>query len=597
VRIAVFSPFANIWEHSYPEALVASGLAERGWDVTYVTCTEEFQTRCVAMEAAGLNHATPLAQRQSVCRACHKRRDLLTSTFDFASRTLNSLVSAIEKREIENLLSTVTPDNWKIFSVDGEPLGRYAAYELWVGNKVSSDNIPAELWGYYLDDLRSTLIAYYAGKNLTTTTKFDAVLFYNEHYSVNHAFSAAVEKNGVPAYSIHGGWHVVHRGESLSMMRSGYIMSNVYESTTWQSALNTPISPDDVDRVASHLEGLWAANSAFAYSSALEGRSASSVRDQFGIDPTKKVLLATMSSLDEILGMQVIGAAPETHNQTKLFPDQFQWIECLTSFAASNPDVHIILRLHPRMFPNKREAKMAPVVEHIMALQSSIPSNVTLNVPDDNVSLYDLVQIVDVLLNYSSTVGSELLAMGVPVVVPWSSYFHAYPIELNRTGRTLSEYETAIRTAIDEGWSIENARKAFRWYAFLFGRIAVDLSESVSSKPNAMRPKKPGLRLRLWKFATWVALQYGPMVRERLALRRRSLPPGAIDIFNDTLGHRLDSVSESHLWPKSKSTQCVETAALEDFFRNLVDNQWSEVTESDSLAGRVRADVPPAPPK
>jgi hypothetical protein len=47
------------------------------------------------------------------------------------------------------------------------------------------------------------------------------------------------------------------------------------------------------------------------------------VREQFGIDPGKKVLLATMSSLDEILGMQVIGAAPETNYQTRLFPTSF----------------------------------------------------------------------------------------------------------------------------------------------------------------------------------------------------------------------------------------------------------------------------------
>jgi hypothetical protein len=167
VRIAsspLLRTSGNIWEHSYPEALVAAGLADRGWDVTYVTYTKEFQPRCVAMEGAGLTHASPLAQRQRVCGACHKRRDLITSTFGFASRTLDSLVSHDEKSQICDLVATVTRENWKDFRVDDVPLGRYAAFELWVGNKVSSDNFPGELWAYYLDDLQSTVIAYFAGK-------------------------------------------------------------------------------------------------------------------------------------------------------------------------------------------------------------------------------------------------------------------------------------------------------------------------------------------------------------------------------------------------------------------------------------------------
>ena len=90
------------------------------------------------------------------------------------------------------------------------------------------------------------------------------MMLYNEPYSANHAFFAGVEGNGVPAYSINGGWHAVQRGETLSMMRSGYIMSNVYESEAWRKALDLPVGDADMERVASHLEGLWAANSAFA---------------------------------------------------------------------------------------------------------------------------------------------------------------------------------------------------------------------------------------------------------------------------------------------------------------------------------------------
>lgn len=181
------------------------------------------------------------------------------------------------------------------------------------------------------------------------------------------------------------------------------------------------------------------------------------------------------------------------------------------------------------------------------------------------------------------------MAMGIPVVVPSNSNFYTYPNDINRIAHTKSEFVKMIREAVSEGWSLENSRKAFRWYGFLFDRVSVGFSETYTSRPTALRPKKPGLKLWLWKKMVYIVLQYGPLVRERIALKRPPLPATSIQKFADVLDHKLDTVSDSSLWNKPASSLKEETAYLRSFFEELTTHQWSDVNETNSLAGRVRA--------
>jgi hypothetical protein len=289
------------------------------------------------------------------------------------------------------------------------------------------------------------------------------------------------------------------------------------------------------------------------------------------------------------MGVTIIGVAPQSKVQKSLFSDQFEWIKFLIQFASTNPEYHLIVRLHPRMFPNKRELKMSPVVSELMELKAMAPGNITFNVPSDNVSLYDLIQIVDVVLNFRSSAGAELMALGLPVVVPANSNFYSYPNELNRIAHTKRDYEKLIRQAAAEGWSLDNARKAFRWYGFFFGRVSASFSETYTSRPTTIRPKKPGFLLWLWTKAIYVILQHGPLILERLALRRGALPTQTIRLFDDVLKNDLDTVSDSRLFASQKSSVDEETRFLEEFFTGLLAVQWKDVEEETSLAGRVRA--------
>jgi hypothetical protein len=210
-------------------------------------------------------------------------------------------------------------------------------------------------------------------------------------------------------------------------------------------------------------------------------------------------------------------------------------------------------------------------------------------VPGDEIGFYDLAQIVDVLLNYSSSVGAELMALGIPTVTPKSSYFYTYPNELNRVGLTKEDYDEKILTAINDGWSLENSKAAFRWYGFLFTRVAVGFSETVTTRPTQLRPKNPGFKLWLWKKLTFLILQYGPLVRERLSLRRKELPVRTVEHFDDILRNKKSYLCESTMFMREKVSAIAETNEMNKLFTKLLDGPWKNINEENSLAGRVRA--------
>ena len=568
---------------------MAEALQQRGMEILTIRCGGMLVSHCVAMSAAGVSAESPLATRQRVCVACAKRRDLLGTTFPFNSVILDGQVRPNDRKRADQVCAGATTTNWMSIEVDGSPLGRYAAYEFLLDNKLLGTDIPDALWPQYVNHLRDTVLTFLAGRRILETERPDHVLVYNRLYSVNHAFCEAARTLGIPSYTLQGGGHIIRRGETMTMFRDTQSLDDVFRTGAWLDYRSAPIGAAEVTLVGEHFSGLLEASSAFAYSSAFSGSQPEDLRKRFAVPEGSKVLLVPMSSEDEINAARLADVLPPGSEVSSLFADQFEWVEFLFGLAVERPDLHLIIRLHPRMFPNKRENVISPIVESLMELLSRAPSNVSLNLPTDDVSLYDLMQIVDVLLNFRSSAGAELSALGIPVVIPANRDFFTYPTELNRVGHSTEEYIAHIDASLAEGWSIEHARRTFRWYAFLFSRVAVDFSESVHARPIAIRPKKPGIRLWAWRKLVWIALQYGPLIRERLALRNRTIAPTSGAVLFDVLEHNRGSLAESAVWQPVDSTVRAETQLLDEYFAALSNTLWKDIDDPRSLAGRVRS--------
>lgn len=140
-------------------------------------------------------------------------------------------------------------------------------------------------------------------------------------------------------------------------------------------------------------------------------------------------------------------------------------------------DLYIVLRVHPREFPNHRENKHSESSHFYISLYERYKnsSSIHINLPQDNISLYDLLEEADLVLNAFSSVGEEAGLLGIPVISAFQSYCN-YPNNLEPAYANTAEYLNVIQSEIKAGWSARRALRFLKWRVFSTLRSEINLS-------------------------------------------------------------------------------------------------------------------------
>lgn len=505
MRALFFAPHAGIWVHAFPEALIADALGDSGIDIVYVTCGGALSSLCITMASRGVAIDSPVAAKQAVCRECMRNRDLLRADFDFKGYDFESVLTPVDERRIEEL--TARPRAVATFDLDGVAVGRAALYEYLISKKKSQLEIPDEEWPEFRPRLANTVRSLLAAQKILDLERPDRVLTYNSLYSVNAMWRAAADQRGIASYFLHAGSNLRNRLQTMMLGRDSSLRWYAHLIEAWRDYRDLPCSAGELAAVTDHFEQLLRGTSVFAYSAA-KASEAQDVRARFDVRPEQKLVVAAMSSYDEYVAARAIGEMPASPSE--LFPTQIEWVRALSEHFAKRPDLFLIIRVHPREFPNKREGTKSEHAYQLERAFQALPSNVRVNWPADKLSIYDLAEHADAFLNAWSTAGREMALLGLPVVA-YCPEMLLYPAELNYVGTTRETYFAAIDKALRDGWSFERARRAFRWSVLELSRgIAniddgFDLTEHPASSvfERAVRGvlALPGVRQRydLWR--------------------------------------------------------------------------------------------------
>jgi hypothetical protein len=140
----------------------------------------------------------------------------------------------------------------------------------------------------------------------------------------------------------------------------------------------------------------------------LPGQGGEQVRQALGLDSRPVVLLAANVIGDSLtLGRQVF-----SENMT-------EWLEHTVLYFAQRPDVQLVVRIHP----GERYITGPSVARVVQNVLPEIPPNIHLVQALDPINTYDLVEIADLGLVYTTTVGMEMAMGGVPVVVSGQTHY------------------------------------------------------------------------------------------------------------------------------------------------------------------------------
>ena len=161
-------------------------------------------------------------------------------------------------------------------------------------------------------------------------------------------------------------------------------------------------------------------------------------------------------------------------------------IRTLIDFFSKRQDLFLLIRLHPREFPTKREKKSAVMSQHAKDLElefQKLPVNVAINWPNDNVSFYDLIEETELFLNAFSTSARELTMLGLPVLT-YNNEDVLEPVSINYKGNNIKEYLNQIDILLEQRFDIERIRKAYRWRALEQVYSHVSIAESFKEKDD-----------------------------------------------------------------------------------------------------------------
>jgi hypothetical protein len=571
VKVLFFSPHAGIWQHAFTEALVAGALRA---ELVYVTCGGALSSYCVPMAARGLTSESAADDKARACAECRLNRDIIRRAFQFSSYDFESVLDDADERRVEALLESAPQDDLTRFEVDGVAIGRAALYEYLIQKKKTQIAFSDEEWRAFRPRLANALRSLLAAGKILDREAPARVVLYNSLYSVNAAWRGAAGVRKIPVYFLHAGPNLQRRLETLMVGRDSTLSWYNRALAAWPEYRSLPCSEEELSVVTDHFVELFRGTSVFAYSTA---KSQQDLRGRFGIRDDQKLIAASMSSYDEYVAARAIGEVPD--EATLLFPRQIEWVRALVDWFRSQLDKFLLIRVHPREFPNKREGTKS---EHAALLErelADLPPNVRVNWPSDQLSIYDIAEHADVFLNAWSNAGKEMTLLGLPVVVYCPPVLQ-YPANLNYVGLTLESYFAAIQKALDDGWSFERTRVAYRWCVLEQVRAICDIGDGFEFSE---RPAQS-----FWERLRNAAFTI-PGVRQQRDLARRPAKLKEESRLGEVILGGKSSPLDLPPLPRETATLDEETQALKRQVRRLMRALYPDGTRGGALQRRLQS--------
>lgn len=571
MRILCFSPNDAVWRWTLPQAQFLEALKQRGDSIDYLYCDRTFSTYCMSMASSGVGVDAPEEAKKAVCDRCTGVSKLVREQFGFSGHPVHGFLTDEERRQASEIASHASVDEMTTYKFEGIPIGKFALYEAIIQTKSISMNLSPSAERLYRLLLENCILTAFATRRAIDQLKPDAGISYHTAYSYNRTFQHLAESRGRPVWFLNASFSAAELDTHLVAARSDPELLFRRMLTDWDRFKDTPSSQAQLQAATDHLLSLMRGGG-FAYSTAMKQRRNTAL-EQLGCPPGKKVLLAALSSYDELFASDASGFGWPI--QSSVFDDQIDWIRWLFDFARSRPDVHIIIRVHPREFPI---GNMGPRSEHALMLEkvfASHPENVSINLPTDGIALYELLLGTDVVLIAWSSAGLEAGMLGIPVVT-WFGEAMLFPGSLTFEAKNRGEYGAMVEAALASPWLLERARLFFRWAVMMLVRTRVDMTNdrapSVRSRGAARfirrgfnylrrrvtpwtdekwaimrRPKRlhdaPTIRALLDQqlpvFYDYEGVKWAPELSDETANLRRELNTIA-DVVRESTGHRAE---------------------------------------------------------
>ncbi|MBW7918674.1 MAG: hypothetical protein H3C52_05160 [Anaerolineales bacterium] len=187
----------------------------------------------------------------------------------------------------------------------------------------------------------------------------------------------------------------------------------------------------------------------------VSSQGADETRKTLGLDDRPVVMLAANVLGDSLtLGRDIFAAS------------MTEWITKTVQFFAARPDVQLVIRIHPgeKLVPQAKS--MGVVVREALP---EIPNHIHVIGALDKVNTYDLIEIADLGLAYTTTVGLETAMNGAPVISCGRTHYRGCGFTVDPN--SWDEYFSALESVLSDlpAHRLSDGQIAKAWnYAYRF---------------------------------------------------------------------------------------------------------------------------------
>ncbi len=185
----------------------------------------------------------------------------------------------------------------------------------------------------------------------------------------------------------------------------------------------------------------------------VETKGGEKLREELKLDKQQPIVLLATNVLGDSL----------TLGRNLFAQSMADWIAKTVQFFAGRPEVQLVIRIHP----GERLTHGPSMSDVVKGALTDIPENIHLIGPLEKINTYDLMEIADLGLVYTTTTGLEMAMNGIPVIACGETHYRKRGFTLDP--RSWDEYYALIDNTLKNKRGLTKAQIESAWeYAYRF---------------------------------------------------------------------------------------------------------------------------------
>jgi hypothetical protein len=467
-RVAILAPYGLYVPAIHSTGIVSAALRARGADVVVLTCDQALaacETTCILDYRDDADFMSRV--RPAVCERCYGAIHDYCRAFRLEEVPLSSYSSPGLQREAEAAAEHYAEASLKeIYAHQRNdiPVGRIvepALFRFYLRGTLPDDDTVKAVARRFL---RAGIETAGMLERFIDEWRPDVVLIHAPVYLIGGTALTVTKARDVASAS----WEIGYRrGAIMASHRGDYVREMRHDaSASW----DTPLTERESRALDIYLDGRQrgAMDSQTHHPSPIEGREA--VLRATGLkDGERMVSLFTNVVWDA-----------QVYAEKTLFRGPVEWMIETLRHVAGSPGVRYVVRVHPAEVKIPSVLTQERMDDQIRAVLPDLPDTVVVIPPEDDLSSYSLAAASDLAVTYSSTIGLETMAMGIPTAVAGYPFYAGKGFGIEPPDR--ETYYEIVKDPSLASMPPDELERARRWAHYLFFRRMLILPDIVNAR-------------------------------------------------------------------------------------------------------------------